>query len=80
MSWEDLIKHTYLNYDYKKYMNNKEEKDDLLLSYNDESGIYSVIMQNDPHQKLNEHNAILINTKNPLYFQQTYEKTIMKNF
>ena len=34
----------------------------------------------DPHQKLNERNAILINTKNPVYFQQTYEKTIEKHY
>ena len=82
LSWDDLIKHSYMNYDHTKFMNDmaQQAKDELLLSYNNESGIYSVIMQNDPHQKLNEHNAILINTKNPLYFQQTYEKTIMRNF
>ena len=43
--------------------------DDLLLSYNEQSGIYSVIMNNDPHNQLNEQNAILLNTKNPKYFQ-----------
>lgn len=37
-------------------------------------------MNNDPHHQLNEHNAILLNTRNPVYYQQTYEKTLQKNF
>lgn len=41
---------------------------DLLLSFNDKSGIYSVA-DSDPHKKLNANNAILINTKDPIYFQ-----------
>jgi len=51
-----------------------------LLSFNEKSGIYSAVNDNDPHQKLNAKNAILINTKNPIYFQETYEKTIQKYF
>jgi serine/threonine protein kinase len=66
MSWDELIKHNYLNYDYKKYLNlpagAENDKDELLLSYNEKSGIYSILNDNNPHQKLNEHNAILINT------------------
>lgn len=49
MSWDELVKHSYLNYDHTKFMNEnpgkaQNDKDELLLSYNDESGIYSVIM------------------------------------
>lgn len=93
MSWDDLMKHGYLNYDHTKYMQKthpdgkpvddgkaQQEADDLLLSYNEESGIYSALMAQAPHAQLNEKNAILINTKDPLYFQQTYEKTILKQF
>lgn len=29
---------------------------------------------------MNEKNAILINTKDPMYYQQTYERTLQKNF
>lgn len=47
----------------------KSEQDELLLSYNEQSGIYSQFMNNEPHQNLNEKNAILINTKDPMYFQ-----------
>ena len=77
----ELLKHQYLNYDYKQFLNDDLEKkaasqpEDLLLSFNDKSGIYSVA-DSDPHKKLNANNAILINTKDPIYFQQTYEKTI----
>jgi hypothetical protein len=45
-----------------------EQQEDLLLSFNEKSGIYSAVNDNDPHQKLNAKNAILINTKNPIYF------------
>lgn len=78
MSWPELLKHPYLTYDYTKDLNKdvNQENDDLLLSYNENAGMYSVIADDDPHQKLNEKNAILINTKDPMYFQQTYEKTI----
>jgi hypothetical protein len=66
MSWDELVKHNYLNYDYKKYANlpagAENDKDELLLSYNEKSGVYSILNGNNPHQKLNEHNAILINT------------------
>ena len=89
MDWDELLKHNYVNYDHTQYIQDpgvasKEAKaqaeNELLLSYNDESGIYSVIMNNDPHHQLNEHNAILLNTKNPVYYQQTYEKTLQSNF
>jgi hypothetical protein len=78
LSWPELLKHPYLTYDYTKDLNKEQnvENDDLLLSYNEHAGMYSVIADDDPHQKLNEKNAILINTKDPMYFQQTYEKTI----
>ena len=33
----------------------------------------------NPHNKLNEHNAILINTKNSTYYNKAYEHTIYKN-
>ena len=57
----------------------KPDEDDLLLSFNEAAGAY----QQDgisPHQKMNEKNAILINTKDPLYYQQAYEHTLQKNF
>jgi hypothetical protein len=31
--------------------------------------MYSIVADDDPHNKLNEKNAILINTKDPMYFQ-----------
>ena len=53
MSWDELIKHNYLNYDYKKYMDlpkgQDEHQDDLLLSYNEQSGVYSIMNGNNPH-------------------------------
>lgn len=55
LSWDELLKHNYFNYDYKKFMNNNQnniknsEQDELLLSYNEQSGIYSQIMNNEPH-------------------------------
>lgn len=42
--------------------------------------MYSALMAHEPHAQLNEKNAILINTKDPIYYQQTYEKTILKKF
>lgn len=74
LSWDELLKHNYFNYDFNKVIkeNNemgKSEQDELLLSYNEQSGIYSQFMNNEPHQNLNEKNAILINTKDPMYFQ-----------
>lgn len=91
MDWDHLLKHNYVNYDYTKYMDDPgvhgknanpvaQSENELLLSYNDESGIYSVIMNNDPHHQLNEQNAILLNTKNPMQYDQVYQKTIQKNF
>lgn len=53
MSWEELMKHSYLNYDYKLGVNEQGiEKSDLMLSYCDNSGIYSV--ENNPHRQLNK--------------------------
>lgn len=41
MSWDDLLKHSYLNYDHTKFMDpGFENKEDLMLSYNNQSGIY----------------------------------------
>lgn len=48
LSWEELLKHQYLNYDYKQFMEDQIEQkpanqpEDLLLSFNEKSGIYSV--------------------------------------
>ena len=47
-----------------------------MLSYNSESGFYSTVSQ--PHQRLNCKNAILLNTKDPVFFQNTYDKTIQQ--
>ena len=37
MTWTDLMKHQYLNYDFTKYKNEAEycNEDDLMLSYNE---------------------------------------------
>lgn len=71
LSWDALLSHPYLNYDFKKFMSNEgakiNEEDELLLSFNEAAGVY----QQDgisPHQKMNEKNAILINTKDPLFY------------
>jgi serine/threonine/tyrosine protein kinase RAD53 len=52
LSWEQLLKHQYLNYDWRKFVNEdqqpkEEDPNDLLLSFNEKSGIYSV--PNAPH-------------------------------
>lgn len=73
MSWDKLIQHPYLN-DLDVNMSNKSS--DLTLSYHENSGLFSAT---EPHGQLNEKNAILINTKDPVPFQETYEKTIEKN-
>jgi hypothetical protein len=65
MSWDELLKHNYFNYDYNNYLN---EQDELLLSYNEKSGIYTKLISNDPYANLNEKNAIIINTKDPMYY------------
>jgi serine/threonine protein kinase len=43
MTWNELMKHQYFKYDYKKYMDEgkKDDEDDLMLSYNQQSGTYS---------------------------------------
>lgn len=52
-----------------------------MLSYCEDSGVYSAIMNEDfPQHKLTDQNAIKINTRNPVYFQQTYENTLLKKF
>jgi len=48
-----------------------------MLSYNEDSGVYSAILEN-PYTKLNEKNAIMINTKNNELYEKAYEKTILK--
>lgn len=60
LSWDDLMKHSYLNYDHTQYMvnekglspnamKNADDPHELLLSYNEQSGIYSALMANQPH-------------------------------
>lgn len=51
MSWDELVKHSYLNYDFTKYMDcngKKIDQSELMLSYNEDSGVYSAIMKNNP--------------------------------
>ena len=86
MSWEQLSQHSYLNYDFTRFMDDQLNKkgnidqSELLLSYNEDSGVYSAIMQNNPQYQLNQNNAILLNTKNPAYFAKLYENTLMKKY
>ena len=75
MSWDELIKHNYLDYNFNQ---SKPNSDDLMLSYDETTGIFST--SDNPQGQLNARNAILINTKNPLLFQKAYEKTLMRNF
>lgn len=72
ISWDEILKHPYLNYDY----NEAQPQNELLLSYQEDSGMYSIIQRNDPHCNLNEDNAILFNTKDNSLFQNTYDKTL----
>jgi hypothetical protein len=74
MDWNQLLKHPFVNYNPGDMKN--EDVDELLLSHIDEQGMYSYIQNNDPHFNLNEKNAIVINTKDPSFFYQTYEKTL----
>lgn len=78
MSWDDLMRHSYLQYDWAKQQ--QINQSDLMLSYCEDSGIYSAEAMHNPHAKLNQQNAITINTKDPRFYQQTYEKTIMKQY
>jgi len=70
MNWDELMKHSYLNYDYAKFLNENKEvnQSDLMLSYCEDSGVYSANPQINPHKKMNKDNAIMINTKNPQFF------------
>ena len=76
MDWNELLKHSYLNYNWKDQQQNQAE--DLTLSYMPDKGEYEVFMNNNPHQLMDNKNATPLNTKNPLLFQETYEKTLMK--
>lgn len=91
LSWEDLMRHSYLNYDHTQFIQKvkangqavdqsvpEDNANELLLSYNEQYGMYSTVIKNDPHAQMDEKNAILINTKDPLYYQQTYEKTLRR--
>ena len=50
MSWNQLLKHQYLNYDWSQDLNpHPDKEDDLLLSYNENAGMYSIIQHDDPH-------------------------------
>jgi hypothetical protein len=71
MDWDELMKHNYLHYDFTRYMGEQVpvNQSELMLSYNEDSGVYSAIMKNNPQYQLNSQNAILFNTKNPQYFQ-----------
>ena len=55
LSWDDLMKHSYLNYDFTEFMVNEkgqslqkakngDDPNELLLSYNEQSGMYSALM------------------------------------
>ena len=64
MAWDELLRHGYAN--------EKEaspENDGLYLSYNPDSGNYQALVQDRPQFNMNEHNATLINTRNPQYFE-----------
>lgn len=79
MDWNQLIKHTYINYDSTKYMGDKGEKpDDLMLSFLEDKGLYTTLKSSDAHNKLNNKNAIMLNTRNPQMFEDVYYKTIQK--
>jgi len=48
----------------------KEETDTLLLSYNEDSGLYEAIQNNPmPQRALNDYNAILLSSKNPRHYE-----------
>lgn len=66
MSWDDLLKHNYLNYDHNKFITEETTENDLMLSFIKDSSLYSAIMQTKkPHNQFNRENAIMLNTKNP---------------
>lgn len=70
LGWNELLSHPYLNYDHTKFIGSKDQDDSLMLSFID--GQYQCM---DPH-KLDSSKKIKINTKDPLYYQQTYERAI----
>ena len=86
MSWNDLCQHPYIT------MNPSDEAADeqLHLSYSDNSGYYqrddigkmdeSAFLNRDPHNYLNEKNAILLNCKNPQLYNDVYLKTLEKHY
>jgi hypothetical protein len=49
-----------------------------MLSYHPNAGMFTTLKQNDAHNKLNRNNAIILNTRDPLYFQEVYFKTMEK--
>ena len=84
MSWSDLVNHPYIAFG----ANPLQEKP-LFLTYSENTGYYqrddgkpqvddSFMMQMDPHNYLNERNAIMLNCKDSAVFNNVYEHTIRK--
>mmetsp|Transcript_15986 Transcript_15986/g.24795 ORF Transcript_15986/g.24795 Transcript_15986/m.24795 type:complete len:148 (-) Transcript_15986:872-1315(-) len=68
MSWEQLMQHGYLDYSADPFKVEAEKADELMLSYHPNSGMYTTFADENALQKLNDKNAILLNTKNDLYY------------
>ena len=43
-----------------------------------DNGQYESFMNNNPHYNMNDKNATILNSKNPVFFAEAYEKTLMK--
>lgn len=75
MAWDELLRHGYVN---EKAAS--PENDGLFLSFNPDSGNYQALVRDRPQFNMNEHNATLINTRNPQYFERICDKVLQKHF
>ena len=84
MSWKELVAHYYIT----KSPESQDETDPIHLSYTEATGHYQVdgknmndsaIIQRDPYSNLNANNAIMLNCKDPLLYQDVYKKAVEKH-
>lgn len=84
MSWRDLINHPYIT----QPPESSEENNQIHLSYTEATGHYQVeeqklddssLIQRDPYNNLNSRNAIMLNCKDPMLYQDIYKKTVERH-
>ena len=84
MSWKDLVNHPYIT----QSPESKDENNQIHLSYTEATGHYQVeeqklddssLIQRDPYNNLNSKNAIMLNCKDPMLYQDIYKRTVERH-